>query len=182
MMPVTPMTTFLPTDESRRVASFRIRSPGGRCKSVHRGKAYTRSRLATSSARELGGDGLAGELGGEAGARERSWTGAQQQPQEHALERGLAVDAVVVGAAEEGLGDLGEAAPRVGVVGPGKVGGQHARPRDPAVARLVHRLALALVLGLEARADSPARRYDRPRQCGQAVAAQDQHAGGAGRV
>src|SRR5258706_6986496 len=63
-------------------------------------------------------DGLALRALGALSRRRLPRALAEQEPQQEALERRLAVDAVVVGAAEEGLGDLGQAAARVRVLGP----------------------------------------------------------------
>src|SRR6266704_2850339 len=79
-----------------------------------------------------------GRRNGGHGARR----GAKQQAQQDALEGGLAVDAVVVGAAEDRVRDLGQAAAEVAALGEGKVRGQHAGPRHPPVARLEHRVVL----------------------------------------
>src|SRR5688572_31594677 len=76
---------------------------------------------------------------------------AKQAAQQHALERRLLVDAVMVGVAEEGVADLRISRPGVGVRGARQVRAEHARARDPAVTAVEHRLRFLAVHGLEPR-------------------------------
>src|SRR5438093_8208439 len=93
---------------------------------------------------------LSGGRGRRNGGR-RPRRRAQEQAKQDALERGLAVDAVVVGAAEDRVRHLRQAAAEVAPLGVGEVRGEDAGPCHPAVARFEHRVVLLAVPRPEAR-------------------------------
>ena len=106
--------------------------------------------------------------------------GAQQQAQQDALERGLAVDAVVVGAAEEDLRISGSPQPELVVVG-ARAGARRARSRGSR-GRRRPRTWPPLPSGPAARSAEAALLlgHDRAGERGQAVAADERHLDGAG--
>ena len=106
----------------------------------------------------------------------------QQPPQDDALEGGLAVDAVVVGAAEHDVRHLGDAAAGLVLLGRGQVLGEDAGARQPAVAGLEHGLGLLPVPGLEAGRQALLLRHHGARERGQAVSAEQRHPHRAGRL
>src|SRR5688572_4926102 len=129
--PVTAMTTFLPMEEAK--------------------KPITVSPLCLSCAERLGASGTATLprilIGGGGGSKRAGRRGdaprpPEQQPQQDALEGALAVDAVMVRAAEEGLRDLRQPAADLAVLGRRQVRREHARAGDAAVAGFEDRVGL----------------------------------------